>query len=321
MGHINAGIFQAYMNERIQCDVQAAFLGRPSADALLKSISHMSRDVDSRAPTELTDDQKNSLKTHPLIVELRGRRDAISAEAQRMYGTLENAKKNDPKIYALYRGAQAQFDSTKKSLEREKKQETRLQFFDRIETEDAQRQLSLLALDLKEEEWKPTHVKHTLPERRRAAELLCNPPSDLTPPGKVRYRAATIDALVSLCRKQELPQKPSKGRDYGWGILPVPEPIPKHRPEPKPKPEPLAITNRQCIFCICKTGQSQEFCRPRKAREHVEKQHLRFFGEKDLIPCPDKFCRLSGLVLFGHVHFKNHVSRVHGCLLLPYILK
>jgi hypothetical protein len=161
-------------------------------------------------------------------------------------------------------------------------------------------------------------VKHTLPERQRVAQLLYKPPSDLTPQEKIKYRAATINALVLLCRKRELPQKPSRGRDYNWGIPPTPEPTPEHSPEPKV--EPIMITNRQCIFCICKTGQSQEFCRPRKAREYVEKQHLRFFGEKDLIPCPDRYCRLSGVVLFGYSHFKNHVSAVHGCQLLPYAL-
>ena len=65
---------------------------RPSADAILKSVSHMSCDVDPRAPTKLTDYEVNSLKTHPLIVELRERRDTISQEAQRMHGTLKKAE-------------------------------------------------------------------------------------------------------------------------------------------------------------------------------------------------------------------------------------
>jgi len=33
--HRDAGIFQAYLKERVRCDVQAAFLGRPSDDALI----------------------------------------------------------------------------------------------------------------------------------------------------------------------------------------------------------------------------------------------------------------------------------------------
>ena len=71
MGHIDAGIYQAYINERIQCDVQAAFLGRPSADALFKSLTHVGRDIDPRAPQAVANLTNDSLKTHPLIVELR----------------------------------------------------------------------------------------------------------------------------------------------------------------------------------------------------------------------------------------------------------
>lgn len=80
-------------------------------------------------------------------------------------------------------------------------------------------------------------------------------------------------------------------------------------------------TNNECIFCVRKVGQSRQFCRSRKAREYVERQHLVFFGQDNLIPCPEPYCRLSGIVLFGHLHFKNHVSKVHGCSLLPYTLK
>jgi hypothetical protein len=59
MNHRDAGIFQTYLNERVSCDVQAAFLGRPSADALIKATSHMSRFVDPRAPVGLTESQVN----------------------------------------------------------------------------------------------------------------------------------------------------------------------------------------------------------------------------------------------------------------------
>jgi hypothetical protein len=81
MSHADPGIFQDYMNEWIQCDVQAAFPGRPPADALFKAISHMSRHIDPHAPTQLSGDALGDLKTHPLIVELRQRRDILSTEA------------------------------------------------------------------------------------------------------------------------------------------------------------------------------------------------------------------------------------------------
>jgi len=227
MNHKDAGIFQAYINERIQCDVQAAFLGRPSADAILKSVSHMSRDVDPRAPTKLTNNEVNSLKTHPLVVELRQRRDTISQEAKRIHGTLKKAEVAGSMIYKLYKQATSDLEQAKKRLIRERVQESRTEFFDRIETEDARRQLSLSALDLKEEEWKPLQVEHTLMERRHVAKLLCEPRSELTPRERVDYRANTINALVSLCQKKEVPQKPRTGRSRDWGILPSPDPTPK----------------------------------------------------------------------------------------------
>ncbi|KAF1730595.1 hypothetical protein CRV24_008664 [Beauveria bassiana] len=52
MQHIDAATYQAYINQRVQCDTVAAFLGRPSNNALLKAAGHMSRSVDPRAPTQ-----------------------------------------------------------------------------------------------------------------------------------------------------------------------------------------------------------------------------------------------------------------------------
>jgi hypothetical protein len=92
MNHRDAGIFQAYTNERVQFDVQAAFLRRPSNNAMIKSISHMSRNIDPRALTQLTQCEVNDLKMHPLIVELRQRRDILSKEAQRQHKTLKRAQ-------------------------------------------------------------------------------------------------------------------------------------------------------------------------------------------------------------------------------------
>jgi hypothetical protein len=103
---------------------RTAFLRRPSANTLFKSISYISRDIDSRAPTNLTEDEKDSLKTYSLIVELRDCRDAISAEARRIYSTLKNTEENDLKVYTFYREAQSQFERAKKSLIREKRQKT-----------------------------------------------------------------------------------------------------------------------------------------------------------------------------------------------------
>jgi hypothetical protein len=131
----------------------------------------------------------------------------------------------------------------------------------------------MLALGVKEEDWQPAEVVHSLPERKRVAELLCIPCSKHTGQEMVDHRATTIDALVSLCRKKEIP-KQTASRDRNWGILPTPEQSPE--PDQKSRLSPSRFTNRECIFCACKTGQRRQFCRPRKAREHVEYQHFHF---------------------------------------------
>jgi Protein of unknown function (DUF3435) len=78
MSHRDAVIFQAYLNEHVPCDVLAAFLGRPSTDALIKAANHMSRFVDPRATVDLPEAKANKLKTHMDIVKLRKLQDSYS---------------------------------------------------------------------------------------------------------------------------------------------------------------------------------------------------------------------------------------------------
>jgi hypothetical protein len=321
MSHADAGIFQAYMNERIQCDVQAAFLGRPSADALFKAMSHMSRHIDPRAPTQLSEDEVGDLKTHPLIVELRQRRDTLSAEARRIYGTLKKAEGAKDVIYALYDQAGSSLKSAKERLRTQKLKESRAEFFDKIETKDAEEQLERMALGVKEEEWQPAKVLHSLPERKLVADLLCASQSAFTAQETVSHRAAAIDALVSLGRRKQIRERRTAVPARDWGILPRSQPEQVLKNDQKRIHSPMVLTDTDCIFCICKTGQRKSFSRARKAREHVEYQHLRFFRDDDIIPCPDPYCRGSGVVIFGLSHFKNHVLQVHKCSLLPYSLQ
>lgn len=82
MQHRGAGVSQAYINQRVQCGAQAAFLGRPSSTALSKAIIHTSRHVGPRPPTRLTTKQLEELKTHPDIVQSRRLRDRLAREAR-----------------------------------------------------------------------------------------------------------------------------------------------------------------------------------------------------------------------------------------------
>ena len=111
MGHRDAGIFQAYINERIQCDVQATFLGRPSQSIIFKSLGHMSRDMDSRAPTRLTTAHIEELKQRPLIVRLRERKDALYTAVKVQHKTLKKAEEMGSETLRLYREAVQDLES------------------------------------------------------------------------------------------------------------------------------------------------------------------------------------------------------------------
>jgi hypothetical protein len=306
MEHQNAGIFQAYMNTRVQYDVQAGFLDLPSNDALIKAMTHMSRDVDPRAPNKPTKMDLAELKIHPLLVELRERRDFLSAEAKRSHGTIKRAQAARSEIYLMYNYAQLDFESTKKRLMRERMTESRADFFDRIETEDAQRQLD--GLSLRKEPKGPEQATELSEDRKLVAHFLCERPSNQTTQEKLEHRIGAINALYALCQDKNPSQRPRSDYSRDWGILPTPEPS----PEPtQPKLALIKVTNRECLFCVCKTGQYNSFCRPRKATEHRQNLHLKWFEENGMIPCPDPYCRLSGVVLFGHIHFNNHEGGIH----------
>jgi hypothetical protein len=160
-------------------------------------------------------------------------------------------------------------------------------------------------------------VEHVLTERKHISKLMCNEPSHLNEEASLQRRIGTIEALVTYCRVREAPrQRPIPCRD--WGIVDQ-EPDQELEQGPASAPDlfPMICTSTQCLFCLGNTGlsfESRTFCfsRPRKAREHVEQKHLRFFASGDQILCPHPKCQE---VLHGIMHFKNHAATAHNCFL------
>lgn len=87
------------------CDVEAAFLGRPSADALINAASHMSRYVYPSAPIKLSASNLDELKTHPDIFTARPLRDCLSRDIRAEFDTIQNSK--GTKMYEIYEKAEA----------------------------------------------------------------------------------------------------------------------------------------------------------------------------------------------------------------------
>lgn len=73
----------------VQLDMIAAFLGRPSNKALIKSAGHMSRSADPRAPIEASPEELKKIKTDPRLLQLMEFRDKTKELAKAESGTLK----------------------------------------------------------------------------------------------------------------------------------------------------------------------------------------------------------------------------------------
>ncbi|KAE8397492.1 hypothetical protein BDV37DRAFT_291961 [Aspergillus pseudonomiae] len=287
MGHAYASVYQKYMNQRVQCHVQAAFLGIPSENALMNILSHQSRYVDPRAPAhfdDLTSTQRASISSHPEIIRLRELRDSLAAEAKELYGSSKNAA--GTKIGELKAKADANLRCAKAKLKKEAFNAARGEFFDTIDTKEINKQLDPSFIDVDDNEYRPESVVHKLEERRRIAQMMKLPTKDLSEKEALDHRLALANALIDLGLSSQPDKDPSS---------------------PEPRASPIALTNKHCLFCVFSPHHQCYFSTSRKAREHFE-THLRAFGREEPISCPDEFCQL---VLHGHQELKSHADQVH----------
>ncbi|KAG4430542.1 hypothetical protein IFR05_013980 [Cadophora sp. M221] len=84
----NSAVYNgAYINERMRFDVQSAVLERPSADGVLRMLTHMSLMRDPRAPIHVADDVLAALPPDPNITALKQKREKLKASAYKVQGT------------------------------------------------------------------------------------------------------------------------------------------------------------------------------------------------------------------------------------------
>lgn len=81
----NAAVYNgAYINERVPFDVLSAVLERPSADGVLRMLTHMSLMRDPRAPIQVPDDVLAALPPDLDITALEQEREKLKARAYRI---------------------------------------------------------------------------------------------------------------------------------------------------------------------------------------------------------------------------------------------
>jgi hypothetical protein len=147
---------------------------------------------------------------------------------------------------------------------------------------------------------------HIYEDRHAARSRMPSKQTDLTDKAKLDHRIRTIQALVDFCKVQETPRRRRWPPSRDWGL--VGHCGPRDAEAPKSLPNPQSSLNTQCIFYLGNQQLPLEtrffcFCRPRKAREHVENVYLRHINAHDPLDCP-----LCGKVLEGITRFKSHAA-------------
>jgi Protein of unknown function (DUF3435) len=309
MGHTRSQIFeQYYLSQRVKRDVQAAFLGRPTQDALIQAVGAMSLSRDPRAPKELTPEQLSAVNHHPRVVELLHARNDLSREIRLLYGMIKKAKGTE--IYLKHKKVSLELSSEISHQKTLLLKEVRKEFFRTIDTQEVERQLTGSTSISSESKYTGTGtINYTFEERCKVAEMLFTQNEDLAEPD-VALRVRAVTSLVALCKLREEPRRRKQPPSQKWAICDV-EDI------PEPDLFPLMCTGTQCLFCLgdehlSYSARTFSFCRIDALRRHVQVAHLRYLAAEAAVPCPHPACHE---ILQDTQHFKNHAATVHNIFL------
>ncbi|TVY14767.1 hypothetical protein LARI1_G008250 [Lachnellula arida] len=301
----NSAVFNgSYINERVRFDVQSAVLERPSADGVLRMLTHMSLMRDPRAPVHVPDDVLAALPLDPDITAFEQQREQLKAGTYRVQGT---------GVEAEVRRLTVAISSARSKRRNIISEEYRADYFRRRPTEDIERQNN----GQEEEEYTESVIEHQIPQRSLLVDLICTRVTDITLQDAVQRRIQTANLMLTLCGCREVPRR------YRLRVaLPIQSLVKEESPDTDPFScaLPLVCSKAQCVFCLGDESKSYEdrigsFCRPAKMMDHVERVHLKGKDPDARIECCHPICKSQGLILEHLQHFKSHVQTVHGITL------
>ena len=308
MDHFSNAV-QYYIDREVRCDTQAAYLGRPSNDAVQKMARLMSLNIDPTAPTKLSLEQSKRLASNRRLIRLSRQRTILTAQIKDRYGIIANARGTD--LYDQKKLADAELNRAKTHLRTKALRKARKKHFREADTREIDRQFANLSPSLQEHSnARVNPTAYEIKERGLVVQLTCDP-SNMTGQEKTDQRVRAIVARAALCSRQE---SHCRGRP---SYRPEPEQIEDVREAKKEISFPMVCQPTQCIFCIGNESKSYEsrlfsYCNVNKMRDHVERCHLRYMPPTLPVSCEHPFCKAVGLVLRNKQVFKNHVYRIHG---------
>ena len=301
----NSAVYNgAYINKRVPFDVLSAVLKRPSADGILRMLTHMSLMRDPCAPVHIPDDVLAALPLDPDIVALKQQREALKAGAYRIQGTEIEAE-----VWRLT----AEISSAKTRRRNIISEEYRADYFRRRPIDDIEKQNS----GQQEEQYIKPVAEHQIPKRTKLAELLYSYVAGITLQEIIKRQIHSTGLILTLCRRREVPHR------YRLQATLSQRPLVKEE-SPDLKPFPLLLAKTQYPICIGDESKSYKermgcFCRVLKIRDHVNRTHLQGVIPGEPFSCRHPVCKSQTpkLVLKDLQAFKNHIQIIHGVSLRP----
>ena len=311
------GTVSWYLDEEVQFDTKACYLGLPSNDVVQKVARLASLTANASAPTELSSEQRAELSQHPMVIRLCQKNKALTTQIHAAgYRPISTAKGTC--LFEKKKKAEARLNRFKTRLRNDMIEKARKRHFRKADTVAFDSQFSAAGAPQASSRDAPCAkpIEYHLPERAAVVRLTCAPADGLTEQGKLTRRIKAIEARAALCRRQESrrhrrPQSHVKREEPDSSL--------GDSTEERKGRFPLICKPTQCIFCLGNASKPYEerlyeYAKPNKMMNEVER-HLKRFASDDPISCPHPRCMVSETVLPHVMAFKNHTAMVHKIML------
>jgi len=303
--HHSSSVFQKNYASRYMPDTQAAYRGLKPQTALMRAASGMSRTIDPRRPRRLNLAQQAEVDRHPEVRLLRRRLKLLLQTFQDQKRSIASAKGTP--LYNHYRQAYQAHRNLRRRHEKALLTEVKERYKKEQPVIDIQHQLK--GLPVAEQE-NLQAAEYVFAERVQAIDALFTFATSSTEE-ECQRRAAAINALIVLCKKQE-----NQGFRRRKADIQVKEEQTSPSVSPPPnlsKTLPVECKATQCIFCLGNEELSapdrlKTFASRGDLKKHFNRKHLRHHPDHQPIACPHPSCDVT---LNGTMHLQNHAALVH----------
>lgn len=307
MGHSRSDIFDKYYtSDQIKIDVQSAYLGCPTKDALVAVSANMGVTRDPRAPKRLTKEQKQAaFDNDPELQELSNQISFNELQIKTIPVNQRKVVEDFSKLKIIQRKLISRKKKTIMRCIRNAEKDLRAAFFSDVHTKDIERQRRGIDAVL------PSRPRFVLTERNLFANLVDHARGHRNS----NQRNEALDILGRLCSLQEnssrtnLPDDSISEKAMNEIIV-----------EPSIEGSvdldlfPMQCPSYQCLFCLGNINlptkaRTHGYSQSSSLKRHVNNLHLEHHDPKQEFACPHPTCNQ---LLSGTEHFKNHAFMVHN---------